>query len=90
MLVKLTSSHLTNILGIPRWGVGSIPPHVLAKVKKDEDLASLIHGSKLTYAKAFKASWDSQSSKKGSNKLALHFKIKLLITYHESKIIHGR
>jgi len=38
MLVRLTSSHLTNILGIFRWGVGSIPPHVLAKVKKDEDL----------------------------------------------------
>jgi hypothetical protein len=89
MLVKLASSHLTNILGIARWGVGSIPPHVLAKVRKDENLASLIHGSKLTYAKAFKASWDSQSSKKRSNKIALHFKIKLLITYHESKIIHG-
>ncbi len=68
ILVKLASSHLTNILGIPRWGVGSIPPRVLAKVKKDEDLASLIGGSKLTYAKALKASWDSQSWKKGSNK----------------------
>jgi hypothetical protein len=89
MLVKLASSHLTNILGIPRWGVGSIPPHVLAKVKKDE-LASLIHGTKLTYAKAFKASWDSQNLNKGSNKIALHFKIKLLITYHESKSIHGQ
>jgi hypothetical protein len=86
MLVKLASSHLTNILGIPRWGVRFIPPHVLAKVKNDEDLASLIHGSKLTYAKAFKASWGSQSSKKGSNKIAL---LKLLIAYHESKIIHG-
>jgi hypothetical protein len=87
--MKLASSYLTNILGIPRWGVGSIPPYVLAKVKKDEDLASLIGGSKLTYAKVLKASWDSQSSRKGSNKTTLHFEIKFLIAYHESKIIHG-
>jgi hypothetical protein len=32
-------------------GVGSIPHHVLAKVNKDEDLASLIGGSKVAYAK---------------------------------------
>jgi hypothetical protein len=55
VLVKLAPSHLTNILGIPRWGVGSIPPHVLAKVEKDEDLASLIGGSKVPYAKALRA-----------------------------------
>jgi hypothetical protein len=55
VLVKLVPSNLTNILGVPRWGVGSIPPHVLANVEKDEDLASLIGGSKATYAKAFRA-----------------------------------
>jgi hypothetical protein len=50
VLVKLAPSHLTNILGIPKWGVGSIPPHVSAKVEKDENLASLIGGSKVAYA----------------------------------------
>jgi hypothetical protein len=49
VLVRLASSHLTNILGILRWGVGSIPPHVLAKVEKDENLASLICGSKVAW-----------------------------------------
>jgi hypothetical protein len=49
VLVRLASSHLTNILGILRWGVGSIPLHVLAKVEKDEDLASLICGSKVAW-----------------------------------------
>jgi hypothetical protein len=51
VLVKLAPSHLTNILGVPRLGVGSIPPHVLAKVEKDEDLASLIGGSRVAYAR---------------------------------------
>jgi hypothetical protein len=59
---------LTNVLGILKWGVVSIPPHVLAKVEKDEGLASLICGSKMAYAKALRASWDSWSWKKGSNK----------------------
>ncbi len=49
VLVRLTSSHLTNILGILKWGVGSIPFHVLAKIKEDEDLASLIHESKVAW-----------------------------------------
>jgi hypothetical protein len=48
-LVRLASSHLTNILGIFRWDVGSIPLHVLAKVEKDENLASLICGSKVPW-----------------------------------------
>jgi hypothetical protein len=61
-------SHLTNILGLPKGGVVSIPPHVLAKVEKDEGLASLIRESKVAYAKALRASWDSWSWKKGSNK----------------------
>ncbi len=49
VLVKLKFSHLTNIQGILRWGVGSIPPRVLAKVEKDEDLALLICGSKVAW-----------------------------------------
>jgi hypothetical protein len=49
VLAKLTSSHWTNILSILRWGVGSIPPHVLAKVEEKEDLASLICGSKVAW-----------------------------------------
>jgi len=66
--IQRKSSHLTNILGLPKWGVVSIPPHVLAKVEKDEGLASLIRGSKVAYAKALRASWDSWSWKKGCNK----------------------
>lgn len=49
VLVRLAFSHLTNILGIVRWGVGSISLHVLAKVEKDENLASLIRGSKVAW-----------------------------------------
>jgi hypothetical protein len=54
--IQRRSSHLTNILGIPKGGVVSIPPPVLAKVEKDEGLTSLIHGSKVAYAKAMRAS----------------------------------
>jgi hypothetical protein len=40
---------LTNILGILRWGVGSIPPHVLVEVEEHEGLASLIRESKVAW-----------------------------------------
>jgi hypothetical protein len=50
LLVKFASSHLTNILGFLRWGVRSILPRVLAKVEKDENLASLICGSKVAWS----------------------------------------
>jgi hypothetical protein len=39
-LVKIISSKLFILLGIPTWGVESIPPcNVMTKLKKDEDLA---------------------------------------------------
>jgi hypothetical protein len=35
-------------------GCGVHPPHVMRKLKKDEDLAGLIRISKVFYAKGFK------------------------------------
>jgi hypothetical protein len=37
---------------------GSIPPHVLGKVEKEEDLASLIRGSKVAWPVSFFAFHD--------------------------------
>ncbi len=65
-------------------------PHVLAKVEKDEGFASLIDGSKVAYAMALRAFWDSWNWKKGSNKTTWHSKIKLLTTYHEIEMMHGQ
>jgi hypothetical protein len=41
MLVRLASSNMFNLLGIPMWGMGP-SLHVMVKVEKDEDLAKMI------------------------------------------------
>jgi len=68
-LVRLASSNLFILLGIPTWGVGSSPKNVMAKMKKDEDIVRLIQGSRVAYAKAFKGAWDNQIWKNTPNKM---------------------
>jgi hypothetical protein len=41
-LIKLTSSHILQLLGMITWGVGAIPLNVQAKLKRDENLALVI------------------------------------------------
>jgi len=50
-LVRLVSFELLALLGIPTWGVGSMPPNVVTKLKKDNDFVNLIRISKVFYAK---------------------------------------
>jgi hypothetical protein len=40
-LVRVVSFKLFILLGIPTWGVGYLP-HVMTKLKKDENFAGLI------------------------------------------------
>jgi len=44
-LVRVTSSKLFILLGIPAWDVGPSLPHVLTKLNRDEDLVDLIWAS---------------------------------------------
>jgi hypothetical protein len=41
-LVRVVSSNLLSLLNIPTWGVGVHLPHVMTKLKRDENLVSLI------------------------------------------------
>jgi hypothetical protein len=52
-LVRVTSSKVLSLLGIPTWGVG-YPPHVMTKLKRDENSANLIWASKVSYAKGLR------------------------------------
>jgi hypothetical protein len=51
---KNGSSKLLILLGIPTWGVGSTPPNVMTKLKKDNDFVDLIQASKVSYTKGLK------------------------------------
>ncbi len=48
-LVKVVSSKLFILLGIPTWGV-RYPPHVMIKLKRDENFVGLIRSSKVSDA----------------------------------------
>jgi hypothetical protein len=48
--VRVTFSKLFTLLNILTWGVGSILPHVMIKLKSDENFVSLIWPSKVSYA----------------------------------------
>jgi hypothetical protein len=52
-LVRVASSKVFTLLGIPTWGVG-YPLHVMTKLKRDENFASLIWPSKVSYAKGLR------------------------------------
>ncbi len=56
-LVKLTFSHILQLLGTIAWGVGGILLNVQAKLKHDEDLALVIQTTQARYAKAIKGIW---------------------------------
>jgi hypothetical protein len=66
-LVKVASFKLFTLFSIPTWGVG-YPPHVMTKLKRDENLASLICANKVSYAKGLKDLWDSQNWTRSSFK----------------------
>ncbi len=51
-LVKLTSSHILQLLGMTTWGVGAILLNVQAKLERDEDLALVIRKTRTRHAKA--------------------------------------
>ncbi len=53
-MVKLASSKLLVLLGIPTWGVGSRLPNVMTKLEKDNDLVDLIQASKIFYTKGLR------------------------------------
>jgi len=52
-LVKVTSSKVLTLLGIPTWGVG-YPPYIRTKLKRDENFANLIWAHKVSYAKGLR------------------------------------
>jgi hypothetical protein len=53
ILVKVTSFTLFILLGLRTWGVGFLP-HVMTKLKRDENLVDLIWASKVYYAKGLR------------------------------------
>jgi len=59
-LVKSFFFKLLTLLGIQTWGVG-YPPHVMTKLKRDENLADLIWASKASYVKGLRDVWDNQN-----------------------------
>jgi hypothetical protein len=59
-LIRLVSSKLFALLGIPTWGVGSIPPPCDDQAKDDDDLANLIQCSKVSYAQGLRDAWDNR------------------------------
>jgi hypothetical protein len=59
-LVRVATSKLLTLLCIPTWGVG-YAPHVMTKIKRDENLVNLIWASKVSYAKGLKNVWDNQN-----------------------------
>jgi len=66
-LERVTSFKLLTLLSIPTWGV-RYPPHVMTKLKRDENFAGLIWASKIFYAKSFRDVWDSQNWTRSSSK----------------------
>jgi hypothetical protein len=66
-LVKVVFFKLLTLLSIPTWGVGSLS-HVMTKLKRDDNLASLIWANIVSYAKGFKDVWDSQNWTRSSSK----------------------
>jgi hypothetical protein len=58
--IRVASFKLLILLSIPTWGVG-YPPHVMTKLKRDENFAGLIWASNVSYAKGLKDVWYSQN-----------------------------
>jgi hypothetical protein len=61
----------------------------MTKLERDEDLASLIQASKISYVKGLKNVWDSWNWMETSSRKERKKEITLLVNYHGSEIIHG-
>jgi hypothetical protein len=66
-LVKVAFFKLLILLSIPTWCVRYLP-HVMTKLKRDENLAGLIWANIVSYAKGFRDVWDSQNWTRSSFK----------------------
>jgi len=63
-------------------------PHVMTKLKRDENLANLIWINKVFYAMGLKDVWDSQNWTRFSSKKKCE-RIIWFVNYHELKMIHS-
>ncbi len=70
-------------------GCGVHLPHVMTKLKKDENLVSLIWVNKVSYAMGLEDAWDSQNWTRFSSKKECEKEIIWLVNYHELEMIHG-
>ncbi len=71
-------------------GIHPPPPHVMTKLKKDENLANVIRTSKVFYAKGFKYAWESWNWTRSLFKKERKKEIILLVNYYELEMIHGQ
>ncbi len=86
--LRVASSKVLILLGIPTWGVG-YPPHVMTKLTKDENFISLIWASEVCYATCLRDVWDSQNWTRSSSKKEHEKEIIWFVNHHELKMIHG-
>jgi hypothetical protein len=70
------------------WGPSL--PHVMTKLKRDENLVSLIRPSKVFYAKGLIDAWDNQNWTRSSSKKECEKEITLLVNYYELEMIHDQ
>jgi hypothetical protein len=61
----------------------------MTKLKRDENLVSLIRPSKVSYVKGIRDVWNSQNWTRSSSKKEYEKEITLLVNYHELEMIHG-
>jgi hypothetical protein len=71
-------------------GIHPPPPHVMTKLKKGENLASVIQASKVSYAKGLKNAWESWNWTRSSFKKEHKKEITLLVNYYELEMIHAQ
>jgi hypothetical protein len=81
---------VAHFIKYSNMGCAVHPPHVMTKLKKDENLASLIWASKVFYAMSLRDVWDSQNWTKFSSKKEYEKEIIWLVDYHKLEIIHDR
>jgi hypothetical protein len=70
-------------------GCGVHFPHIMTKLKKDENFANLIWASKVSYAMGFRVVWNSQNWTRFSSKKECEKEIIWIVNYHELEMIHG-
>jgi hypothetical protein len=60
-IVKSRLFQVIHSIGHSNMGRGVHPPHVMTKLKRDENLADIIWISKVSYAKGLKDVWNNQN-----------------------------